>query len=614
MSSAGWMLRGALVVIGWAWLGLGLAQAGVISPTKPDLTLDGTAPVTLSLYQLDSTLPSTVTLNSPSRCTTTGTAFYRDVTDCWLPEWEPVNLGKSLFIVVTGSTDILTLVPPPPGPFTFPGTGNPFLTALTTSAYPGQCTNFGSGTEADFELIVLSTPMTLRTSPTTSVEVRYELKPRDCGGMAVIQVGSFKFILPKDGTGTGAANGIPEIWENLYGGNLDPAADIDTGPLASSPCCDGISTFDEYRGFIVSGRQIRTDPKQKDVFLHLVNPQPPPPTGVSFLGSGTTTYPTPIGPSATLTLPGAAGTPGAIGTFTVSPAAFSNAHTLGEIIGNMGVGRAKIITVLSPTSVTAEITQPFLGTTPLSAGSWKLRESLFANVYSLVPPAQVHLLGYAAGAANANTNEWVDNFTSLTGTTTLSVGDFVSDRTVNPNRVYGAVQKGLRVIESLATTSPSTLGWSYGTGSPNSVGNLGNVIVYTQNIITYFTTNLIGTATTLNYSTASLVGGVLTWSSATLVPDGDPMIAQDGVATNLGVRNFIISKAMQFYTAMEVGHSLNLTPGVQGTTKTTYGHHLAPSTGDCLDKEITTTPKGGTVTFNIPSLCGSADQGAFLLQ
>ena len=273
MSSGGWVLRAVLGAIGWAWLGLGLAQAGVVPPIRPDLTLDTSATVTVSLYQLDSTLPAaaSVTLQSPSRCTTSGTSFYKDVTDCWLPEWNPVNLGKSVYVVVNGSADPATLVPPAGTP-TFPlapGTANPFLAALTTSAYSGQCTNFGSGAEPDF--LPLGPATTLPTSASTSV-VGYELKPTDCGGIAVIQVGSLKFLLPKDGSATVAANGLPDLWETIYGGSLDPATDIDIGPAASSPVGDGISTFDEYRGFIVSGTQTRTDPKHKDLFLHVVNP------------------------------------------------------------------------------------------------------------------------------------------------------------------------------------------------------------------------------------------------------------------------------------------------------------------------------------------------------
>src|SRR5215813_4532936 len=101
MSSRGWVIRAVLGAIGWAWLGLGLAQAGPILPTDPaTLKSIAGASMTVSLYQLDlgSVLPSaaTLTLNSSSRCTTTGTGLYKDVTGCWLPEWDPVNGGKSV--------------------------------------------------------------------------------------------------------------------------------------------------------------------------------------------------------------------------------------------------------------------------------------------------------------------------------------------------------------------------------------------------------------------------------------------------------------------------------------------------------------------------------------
>ena len=592
------VIRAVLGGIGWAWLGLGLAQAGVVPPTKPDLTLDGSAPVTVSLYQLDSGLPATVSLQSPSRCTTTGTAFHRDVTDCWLPEWSPASGGKSVYVVVNGSAEVPTLVPPAAGasfPLA-PGTPNPFVTALTTSAYPGQCTNFGSGAGADF---TLGPSTTLQTSATTSV-VGYELKPNDCGGMAVIQVGNLKFILPKDGTATVPANGIPEVWENLYGGNLDPGADIDTGPVAAAPCCDGISTFDEYRGFIASGKQIRTDPKQKDLFVHVVNPGDSiagvfvtsPSCGASCYGGGTTTYPAPASQSATLTVPTAAGTVGAIATFTTSSAIFSTAHVRGEIIGNAG-GRATIAEVTGPTSVRAEITQAF-SVSSLPANSWRLSESLFALAYVSIPPERLHLLGYTSGSTNSpRTSEWVDNFDSFVPAQTLNISDSVNDRVVNANRVYGLPQKGVRIMEGLNTNALSLLGWSFGVASPNQAGN---VIVYTQRIVTYLD-SLIATGTTIKYSTASLVNGAWTWSTPAIVN-----------------RDFILSKAFQFYTGHEIHHSLSLTPQVQGTSRTSYGNHWAPGTGDCLDQAITTTSKSGTVTFYIPATCGIADEAQFIIR
>jgi hypothetical protein len=593
------MIGGVLGGLGWGLLGLGLAQAGTIPPTDPTtLMLTGGA-ITVSLYQLDSTLPSAVTLKSPSRCTTTGTPYYRDVTDCWLPEWNPTSGGKEVYAVVNGSATAPALVPP--GATVAPGAGtNPFLASLTTSAYPGKCTNLGSATDAGADFTLDVNPVTLPTSATTSV-TGYKLTPNDCGGMAVIQVGTLRFILPKDGATTVAANGLPEAWETLHGGGLNPSTDTDTGPAASSPLADGIATFDEYRGFIVSGKQVRTDPRQKDLLVHVGNPADSVngvfvtslSCGASCYGGGTTTYPAAAATSATLTVPATAGTPGAIVTFTTSTGVFSTAHVRGEIIGTAG-GRARIVSVSGPTSATAEITQAF---TPgsLSPASWSLSESLFALVYTLVSPERLHLLGYTPGTTNTPlTGEWVDNFVSLVPAQTLTISDSVTDRTVNPNRLYGPAQKGVRVMEGLNINSSSVLGWSFGVASPNEAGN---VVVFTQRILNYLNGLMPATATLIRYSTASLVNGAWTWSSPLTVD-----------------RNFILSKAFQFYTGHEIQHSLDLTPGVQGTAKTTYGHHYAPGTGDCLDQAITTTSKSGTVTFYIPSICGTADQAQFLIR
>jgi hypothetical protein len=313
----------------------------------------------------------------------------------------------------------------------------------------------------------------------------------------------------------------------------------------------------------------------------------------------------PTSPNATLTL-------GAGGTFSTSAAVFSNAHVGGEIVGTAG-GRARIVAVTNSTTATAQIMQAFPpGTTTLSAGSWKLSESLFAILYNMLSPDRVHLLGYDPSATNFTTNEWVDRFIGMTSPTTLNVSDTVSDRTVNPNRLYGSAQKGVRAIECLDISSPSLLGWSIGVDSPNVAGN---VIVYSQRIVNYIINTLIGAATTLQYSTASLVNGAWTWSSPAVVPDANPTSSSgDGIATNQDVRNFILSKVLQFSTDHEIGHSLDLTPTIQGTNKVSYGYHWAPGTGDCLDQAITTTSKSGTVTFYIPSLCGNADQGSFLIR
>src|SRR5205085_2189952 len=147
--------------------------------------------------------------------------------------------------------------------------------------------------------------------------------------------------------------------------------------------------------------------------------------------------------------------------------------------------RAMITSVLNSNTVVAKVDSatPF-ATAQIAAGSWRLRESLFANLQTLVPAVAIHVLGYTPGATNLFSNEWVDKYGSLTPPQTLNVTDDIADRVVNANRVYGAPQKGIRIIECLDTNAPSVLGWAYGVGSPNAVGN---VVVFTQRIVNYIT-------------------------------------------------------------------------------------------------------------------------------
>ena len=292
--------------------------------------------------------------------------------------------------------------------------------------------------------------------------------------------------------------------------------------------------------------------------------------------------------------------------FRHEPAVFSTAHVRGEIIGNGG-GRARIVEVRGPTTATAEITQAFSATS-LAPGAWKVSESVFALVYSLVAPERVHLLGHAPGATNFRTDEWVDNFVSLVPAQTLSISDTGQDRTVNGNRLYGLRQKGVRVMEGLNTNSSSVSGGR--SANPRQTRPATSSCSHSGSSL-HREPDRRGND--VRYSTASLVNGAWSWSAPIPAPDGDPTIAQDGVATNPGVRDFILSKAFQFYTGHEIHHSLDLTPEVQGTNRTTYGYHFAPGTGDCLDQAITVTSKGGTVTFNIPGLCGVADQAQFVI-
>lgn len=268
------MMRGISGLLGALAYVSGIAQAaGTIYPVDLANRLAPltTSTVTVSIYQVNAS------------------GVYADVTGTWLPEWSPSATSQSVYVVVNSGGAPVT-----PSSINLVQPVNPFLNAnvspviVTTSAYKGQCTNYGSATDlgADFTLTATATPLT--TTAGTTV-YGYQLIPNDCGGMAVIQAGvgsaTNTFILPQDSN----VNGIPDIWEKLYGGSLAANADTDAGPSGSAIVGDGIANLDEYRGFIVSGQHQRTAPTQKDLFVHLVNPQC---GAASLLGGSNPTYPT----------------------------------------------------------------------------------------------------------------------------------------------------------------------------------------------------------------------------------------------------------------------------------------------------------------------------------
>jgi len=477
----GFVLKGIALAVG-SWIGMGSAQAAVTIPA-----IGGGASV--SVFQNDI-----------------------DVTAAWLPE-----PGAAVRIVVNDANGVplatqppITLVAPVPPPYNFSNGANPFVARQTTSAYPGICTNFGSPTD-------LSPDFTLAGNVLTAT---------DCGGMAVIKAGGFTFVLPQDSN----ANGIADIWEARFGGNLSPVEDTDTGPVVNLSIGDGISNFDEYRGFMVSGQHVRTDPRQKDLFVHMVNPQCGQSTDVSL----------------------------------------------------------------------------FAGPNPVVRGA-----ELFSTVNSLISGSQVHALNFLPGAANtAPGTEWVDNFVSFTVANgiTLTAGGAASDRQININAVYPVldtttnttIQKGVRIIECLDASKTSPLGLAGANGTPN--GGAGYAILYTQRIVNYITSLLGGT---LQYS--NFVNGQ--WTTPVQFyfdPNAGTSLPIDGA--------FLKSKAVQYYLAMEIGHSIKLTPAVEGTKSTTYGYHHAPGTGTNLDQTFNRIVKGANNTFYIPSLYGSNDQANFKLK
>ncbi len=591
------LVRRILVLVAMLSAGLSGAEAATMSPTDPTTKLLIAGGVTVSLYQHDSELPVLVTPSSSTRCRRLGTGFYRDVTDCYLPE-----VGKNVFVVIQGSAAIPSLVPAAAAAFPLaPGSANPFVAALTTSAYPGEAINVGSATGLDADLA--TAPTDLPTSATTSVS-GWRLTALDAGMMAVIDVGGQRFIVPADGTATVAANGIPDVWEALHGGILNPSEDLDAGPAASAPIGDGISVFDEYRGAMVGGKHARLDPRLKDVFVYLATRQcasSANPASLLLAGG----YPTATSPNATLFigLPAATGDPV---TLTATSAVFSASNVRGEITATGG-GRARIIAALSDTSVLAEIVTPFPNSgAGIGSGSWQLTESIFANLYGLFSAERVRVLG--PGANLTNSPEWVDNLVGYSefGGLAFSAAGPAMDRVINVNRTYGPAQKGVRALECLDTNVTAPYGFAMGgVGSPNTIGN---VVLHTARIVNHINSLISAKAPRkVRYSPMLQPvrsGSTVTdWQPKTLVGDGNP--------ASPGVRNFIISRAMQFYIGHEIGHSLRL-------SETAPQHpHFAPFSGDALDAAITSKPdksSSGFNTFYIPSVFGIADQSQLVVK
>jgi hypothetical protein len=491
------------------WCGASLVQAGVIPPMP-----GSSGAVTLSIQN--------------------GTGA--DVTDTWLPE-----PGQSVTLVFNGNVAISSVSLAPSS-----GANDP----TATSAYPGTCTNLGSPPD-------LSPDFTLDG---------ILLTPTDCGGRAVIQVTGTNvnatFVIPPDSD----QDGIPDFWEARFCPMTDPNClapheDVDTG--VGSLVGDNIANFDEYRGFIVDEYNeqalqffprvhIRTNPRQKDAFANLRNPEctdSPGAPSSSLLGGGAVTYP---------------------------------------------------IDGISPFTVNERLI--------ISTAS--AEQQLVANALT-----QVHTVGYIPQTSNRGTDEWVDSVASysevLKRFTFTAGSDPTQDRRINQNALYvSSVQKGARLMECLdvSKTTPlgqATLGFlNLATSDPTITA--GSIRLFTQRVVNYFTNVLFpaGGNRRIRYYTRRI--GDQNWVLEHQFSSSPPSAAE---------KNFILSKAVQFYLAHEAGHVLNLTTDT-GSSSTAYGNHYVIGTGYALDENIKQTvdkKSSGFSNFYISSIYSTADQGTFIL-
>lgn len=525
-----------------------------------------------------------------------------DVTNTWLPE-----PGQSVTIVVNGLTSpTITLHEPAAVSLaSFTGSVNPFLnsTTLTTSAYPGVCTNFGSPTD-------LSPDFTLGGDV---------LMASDCGGMAVIIVnGTYTFILPQDSD----ADGIPDILEALYcAGTAGPTTCVsptEDADVSGAVAGDGILAFDELRGFVVSledpasgvvftgadgiqRKHIRTHPRQKDLFVHLVNPQCrralelAGTIGSSLLGGGTTTYAT-------------------------GDALFGNVNTL--ISGNQ-IHRLGYVSSAT-NSTTDQWIDRFASYSPVSGILWnnpaggttstapaddrqinqnavyfsvsgglkfmqkglRVIECVDDGYNEHTGPGAQTAFAYTFHIANAS-----DLKVTVNGTTKLLTTDYtVSGAGVEPGGTVTFVTAPASGAKVRIERKSLLLG-SAGIGSPNAGDN---AIVFTQRI-----------ADSVNKAVAAGAGKTLAYQTF----QGGKWVTPASTPSPV-TSSFLIAKAIAFITAMEIGHSTQLTTAFS----TTYGYHYAPGSGDNLDQAIYTTISRTANTFRIPTLYGGTDLTTFSLR
>jgi hypothetical protein len=185
-----------------------------------------------------------------------------------------VTLPQSLQLIAAYVDASGQIVPPP-------GWASSIAFALAdTSAFKGIAMNWGDDTSLDFQLgSCVHTTIDGCAFDNTDHTARMALSCRDYGGFTTTsasdQVTVSSFRLPRDGT-NGTANWLPDAGWKADGASVADAGllasdDSDSDPGVSAPPStglygDGLTLFEEFRGFIVSTQHVRTNPTKKDYF------------------------------------------------------------------------------------------------------------------------------------------------------------------------------------------------------------------------------------------------------------------------------------------------------------------------------------------------------------
>lgn len=556
------------------------------------------------------------------------------------PNWLPAPEGATVTVTVDSGglpitpTSILLVCPDGSTTSTACATAasadqsNPIAAGtLTTSAYPGVCTNFSGSvatTSADF---------TLNGNVLTSL---------DCGGMAVVRVDVSStihtFVIPQDSD----FDGIPDIWEAKFGpasgaGSLIANADNDS---------DGIPNLDEYRGVMLQGSPLtltRLHPNERDLFVGVINPGCGALASQGLMGGGATTYIPDTGNARSLftnlntLLPATGADPQGPRIHPIgypTGAAASHAAVPGEWVDNY-VG-------CSFNSVTGGLNfAPPLGDldrlVALNA-VYDMPERPAANNLqaTLTPSATTGPVTLTAGAMVFNQTHIGTDITLTTGNARATITGFTNQTQVTANiinafpttttgapaviaagtwRISGAGQKGLRCVESLDISSinqdPPVAPTIYAISGWTTANDTLYCVIYSERIkFRMLNTNTaLGPLGLIPQGLSTRKLRIQTWDGGrwvTVFAQTDAAVGRDEAVRR------VVAEVLRFYVTMEYGHGGGLNP-----TMGTCGIHDCKGRGYINDKDFAVVVDRSTTsynTFRIPRISHSDHTRDFKLR
>ena len=592
-----------LALSAWLAMGVAFAHGQTIFPVIPN-----PSPPPAPAFVPDVTSPVTITLSTAN----------------WLPS---VDSTVTLTVngLAAGADSTISLVCPAGGTCSdVPAPGyNPVASReLKTSAYRGTCTNLPSNLNPADPVPV---DFTLSGNILTSL---------DCGGMAVIQVAGLTFVIPQDSD----FDGMPDIWEARFG----PASGAGSLTANADPDNDGLSSFDEYRGVMLTGSppaKTSLHPTEADLFVAVVNPGCGAAASASLLGGGTTTYIPDLNDGRSLfgdlstnsnlysLRPATASDPPGPRVHPVGyasgPPATHGAVTTGEVVDDYvgcSYDAASAQLVFSPPGlgdldrlITANAVylvseSPLTTLTPGATSGNDVTFTAGAAVFN-----QTHVGGeivVTAGGSGAKAT--IMGFTSQTAVTANVTDNFASTAVIPSGswRLTEAGQKMLRCVESDDTSSTTVYATSGWTTANQAVG----CTLYAKRIEKRLTDpiNADPTKSGLIAKGGSRKIRVQTCLSATCTSSSNwvTVFAEGtgGLTRDVAIRR-LVAELIRFYATMEWIHG-----GKVRATLGTCGSHDCAGTGYLVDKDLVQvidSKTSGFNTFRIPSLANSTIRAEF---